>query len=166
MYKTSAGIEYDAFQAVDLVIPGISGGQTATQFFFPDLPYLRPQSADIVAIETYTINSLTNGTVTNTPLASIAISKTAGLTLYGGIKNPENGEQIKQGNQIIQALPILRLNNLQNGSTDPFTGNIFKLNQMQVDWTKCFVQLSAAPGNTSNICFSFGIYFNFAKQFN
>lgn len=166
MYTTADGLQYDAFQAVDVVIPGVSGGQTGTIFNFPDLPYLRPQSADIVAIEAYTINTLTNGTVTNTPLASIAIAKTAGLTLYGGIKNPENGVPVKQGNQIIQGIPVLRLNNIQNASTDPFNGNVFKLNEMQVDWTKCFIQLTAAPGNTTNICFSFGIYFNFAKQFN
>lgn len=160
------GIEYDAYQAIEVTIPGMSGGQTGTIFNFQDQPYLRPDSADIVAIETYTINTLTNGTVSGTPVASVAITKTASLTLYGGKNDTASGRPIKQGNQIIQAVPVLKLNNIQNASTDPFTREIFKLNEIVVDWTKSYVQLSAAPANTTNICLCFGIYFNWKKQFN
>ena len=157
---------YDAFQACEILIAGVAGGQTSQQFNFPDLPYMRPNSADIVAIELFTINSLTAGTVSNTPTAPIAIMRTASLTLYGGIKSPVNKLEIKQGNQIIQQMPALRLNTMQNASTDPFNRNIFLLNKMSVDWTKSFIQLSAAPANATNICFCFGVYFNFTKQFN
>jgi len=166
MTVNETALKYDAYQAVEIQIAGVSGGQTGTQFNFPDLPYLRPNSADIVAVELYTINTLTNSTVSNTATASIAIMKTAALTLYGGILNPENGEPVKQGNEIIQRVPALRLNNIQNASTDPFSRNIFLLNNMQVDWTKSFISLSAAPANTTNISFCFGVYFNFKKQFN
>lgn len=160
-------LRYDAYQAAEIKIPGVaSTGQTGTQWNFPDLPYLRPEGANIVAVELYTVNTLTNGTVSNTANASIAIAKTAALTLYGGIINPENGLPVKQGNEIIQRVPVLRLNNIQNASTDPFSRNIFLLNNMQVDWTKSFISLSAAPANTTDICFCFGIYFNYKKQFN
>jgi hypothetical protein len=145
-------------------VQGVSGGQTGTQFNFPDLPYLRPNSANIVAIEYYTVNTLTNGTVSNTASASIAIAKTASLTIYGGIKNPVTGLPVKSGNEIIQRVPVLRLNNIQNASTDPFSRNIFLLNDLQVDWTKCFISLSAAPANTTNICFCFGVYFNYSDK--
>lgn len=155
--------QYDAYQAIEVVIPGVAGGQTGTQFNFPDLPYLRAGSADIVALEYYSINTLTNGVVTNTPSASVAIARTAALTIYGGIKDAVTGLSVKSGNEIIQKIPVFRLNNVQNASTDPFNRNLFLLNSLQIDWNKCFISFSAAPANTTNITLCFGVYFNFAK---
>lgn len=163
MILSEVSLKYDAFQAVEIVLPA---GTTGQKFNFPDLPYLRPDSANIVALEAYTVNTLTNSPISNTPLATITVMKTAALTLYGGIENPENGQAIKQGNQIIQQVPVLRLNNIQNASNDPFSRNIFLLNNMVVDWTKSSIELSAAPGNANAASFVFGVYFNFKKQFN
>lgn len=163
MILSEVSLKYDAYQAVEIVLPA---GTTGQKFNFPDLPYLRPDSANIVALEAYTVNSLTNSPISNTALATITVMKTAALTLYGGIQNPENGQTIKQGNQIIQQVPVLRLNSMQNASTDPFNRNVFLLNSMVVDWTKSFIELSAAPGNVAAASFVFGVYFNFKKQFN
>ncbi len=163
MILSEISLKYDAFQAVEIVLPA---GTTAQTFNFQDQPYLRPDAADIVAIEAYTANSLTSSPISRNALATITVMKTASLTLYGGIKNPVNGEVIKQGNQIIQQVPVVRLNNIQNASTDPFSRNIFLLNNMQVDWTKSYIELTAAPGNVAAASFVFGVYFNFKKQFN
>jgi hypothetical protein len=81
--------------------------------------------------------------------------QTAFLTLYGGI------DGVKQGNEIIQRVPVLRLNVIQNSTPDPFVRSVFSLNSMQVDWTKCSVYFQTAPGNTTDIAVCFGVYFDF-----
>ncbi len=146
---------YDAFQAAEIIIPGVAGGNTSTTFSFPDLPYLRPANALIKGIEVYTINTITKSPLTGTTLASIANMQTGFLTLYGGLEN------VKQGNEIIQRVPLFKLNTIQNASTDPFSRSVFCLNSMQVDWTKCNVTFQTAPGNTTNIAVAFGVYFDF-----
>jgi hypothetical protein len=150
-------LQYDAFQAVEIIIQGVSGGQSGQTFSFPDLPYLRPSNARIKAITLYTINTITKSPLSGTPLATIANMQTGFLTLYGGV------EGVKQGNEIIQKVPLFELNTIQNASTDPFNRKVFKLNSMQVDWTKCNVNFQTAPGNTTNIAVVFGVYFDFIE---
>lgn len=163
MVLSDINLQYDAFQLVEIVLPANTTGQ---KFNFNDLPYLRPDAAGIVAIETYTPNSLTSSPVSGNALPTITVMKTASLTLYGGINDPVTGKPIKQGNQIIQQVPVLRLNSMQNASTDPFNRNLFLLSNLSVDWTKSYVELTAAPGNTNAASFVFGVYFNFRNQFN
>ena len=163
MVLSENSLNYDAAQSVEIVLPA---GTTGQKFSFPDLPYLRPDQAQIKAIQVLTPGTITNGPVSGAALATIAVMKTASLTLYGGIRNPQNGVSIKQGNQIIQAVPVLTMNNIQNSATDPFNRNIFLLRGMEVDWTKSFIELSAAPGNASAASFTFVVYFDWVKQFN
>lgn len=147
---------YDAYQAIEIRIPGVSGGgQTGQNWSFPDLPYLRPANARIKGIEVYTIGTITKSPLSGTPLATAANLQTAFLTLYGGI------DGVKQGNEIIQRVPLLRLNVIQNATPDPFVRSVFSLQSMQVDWTKCNVIFQTAPGNTSDIAVCFGVYFDF-----
>lgn len=155
MQRNSSPIFSDAYQAVEVVIPGVAGGQLGTQFNFPDLPYLRPNMAAIQAIEVYTLATQTNGPISGNPLPSLAVMQKSVITLYGGI------DGVKQGNQIIQQMPLLRLNNIQNATPDPFSTNMMRFNNLQVDWTKSFIQLASAPANTVSWSYFFGIYFNF-----
>ena len=147
----------DAYQVAEVQLPAGSGGtaQQGQTFNFPDLPYLRPLMAYIQAIEIYTLASVTNSPISGTPLASLAITQRSSVTFYGGVAG------VKQGNQIIQQMPLVRLNNLQNQTPDPFAQNVLILQDMQVDWTKSFVTVNPVPGNTTNMVFLFGIYFNF-----
>lgn len=154
----------DAYQCVEVRLPGVAAGQTQTQFNFPDLPYLRPRMAYIQAIEYYTLASVTNSPVSGTALPSLAISQKSSLTIYGSVVSVDRNGQptyVKQGNQIVQQLPLLRLNNLQNATPDPFANQIFKMRDLEVDWTKTFVQIATAPNNTTDMAFCFGVYFNF-----
>jgi hypothetical protein len=146
---------YDAYQAAEIIIPGVAGGQTQQTYSFPDLPYLRPANARIKGIEIYTINTITKSPLTGTALATAANLQTGFLTLYGGI------DGVKQGNEIIQRVPLYKLNTVQNASTDPFSRSVFILNSMQVDWTKCNIIFQTAPGNTTNVAVAFGVYFDF-----
>lgn len=162
--NTERFLKYDAFQCVEIKIKGVAGGQKAQVFNFPDLPYLRPDAARIVGIETYTRGTSANSPVSNTPLFSNL--NIINLTLYGGIENPENGISIKQGNQIIQQLPLLRLNSQASTNDAPYNNNIFLLNNMVVDWTKSQINFTEIPDNEIDLAVIFGVYFNFKKQFN
>ena len=148
---------YDAYQAAEIIIPGVAGGQTGNTFSFPDLPYLRPANAFIKGIEIYTINTITKSPLTGTALATAANLQTAFLTIYGGVPG------VKQGNEIIQRVPLYKLNTVQNATPDPFSRSVFSLNSMQVDWTKSNVTFQTAPGNTTAIAIAFGIYFDFIQ---
>lgn len=163
MVLSENSLNYDAAQSVEIVLPA---GTTSQKFNFPDLPYLRPDQARIKAIQVLTPGTITSGPVSGATLATVTVLKTASLTLYGGIRNPQNGVAIKQGNQIIQAVPVLIMNNIQNSATDPFNRNIFLLRGMEVDWTKSFIELTAAPGNVAAASITFVVYFDWVNQFN
>lgn len=160
-------LKYDAYQCIEVKIKGVAGGQTARVFNFPDLPYLRPDSARIVGIETYPAGASAFSPVSNVPV--YAALENINLTLYGGIENPENGVAIKQGNQIIQNVPLFRLNNMNwddSNKQGVYTDNIFLLNNMVIDWTKSQINFAVDPANTTDQAVIFGVYFNFKKQFN
>lgn len=146
----------DAFQAVEVRIPGVSGGQTQMQYQFPDLPYLRPGMAWIQAIEYYSVNATPNSFVSGTASTTAAIAARTSITIYGSIPG------VKQGNQIIQQMPIVRLNNIQDATPSPFSQNMMKFKDLEVDWTKTLLQIvGAVPGNTTDLAYCFGVYFNF-----
>lgn len=147
-------INSDAYQAVEIRIPA---NTTGTVFQFNDLPYLRPGLAEIVAVEAYTLASIATGPVSGIALAPLSVMQKSFLTIYGNIPG------VKQGNQIIQSMPLLRLNNMRNATPDPFSITIMKLNNIEVDWTKSFVSMSSGPGNVVDNVLAFGIYFNFKK---
>lgn len=151
-------IKSDAFQAVEVRLPGVSGGgQTQTQFNFPDLPYLRPKMAWIQAIEFYTVGSTPYSMVSGTATVTAAIAARTSLTVYGSVPN------VKQGNQIIQQIPIVRLNAMQAAAApEPFSQSIMLLNDLEIDWTKTYLQVvGGAPANTTDLAYCFGVYFNF-----
>lgn len=159
-------LKYDAYQLCEVQLPA---NTAARQFNFPDLPFLRPNSARVKAIEIYDFSVAKFGPISNNANASqdgadnVQISS---LVLYGGINNPQNNTPIKQGNEIIQRVPLYRLNTTGLANSVK-TQNIFLLNSMLVDWTKSYVSLSAAPLNGAvNECFIFGVYFDYVNQFN
>jgi hypothetical protein len=112
--------------------------------------------AYIQAIEYYTLASITNSPISGTALPTLAISQKTSITIYGSVPG------VKQGNQIIQQLPVLRLNNMQNATPDPFAQQIMKFKDLEVDWTKTMLNIATVPGNTVDMAFVFGVYFNFA----
>lgn len=158
MQSFNNNIIADAFQAIEVRLPGLGGGQSQTQWSFPDLPYLRPQMAFIQAIEWYALAAVTNSPVSGTANVSLAIAQKTSITIYGSIPN------VKQGNQIVQQMPIVRLNNIQDATPSPFAQQIMKFNDLQIDWTKTQLNIASAPNNTTDMAFCFGVYFNFANE--
>lgn len=157
MQSYNNNIIADAFQAIEVRLPGVAAtGQTQTQWSFPDLPYLRPLMAYIQALEFYSIGAVTNSPVSGTANVTVAIAQKTSLTIYGSIQG------VKQGNQIVQQMPVYRLNNIQDATPAPFAQQIMKFKDLQIDWTKTQLNIASAPANTTDMAFCFGVYFNFA----
>ena len=159
MYR-STDIIADAYQGIEVRLPAGAGGgaQTQTQWSFPDLPYLRPKMAYIQALEFFAVGAVTNSPVSGTANVTLAIAQKTSITIYGGI------EGVKQGNQIVQQMPLVRLNNIQDAVVSPFAQQIMKFNDLQIDWTKTMLNIASAPGNTTDMAFCFGVYFNFNSK--
>lgn len=138
-------VRINKFEFVEVQCLGIaSTGQTATKFSFPDLPKMRYTA--LQAIETYTTNTLSTTPLNNT-IPTLAVLKTAYLVLYADER------------QDIYRVPFLNMNRIQNASTDPFVRGLWEFSGQKVTWDKCYVELTAAPGNTTNTSFCFGVYY-------
>lgn len=161
MILSDVALKYDAFQSVEIQIPAST---TQTKFPFPNLPYLQAGSAKIKAIEIYTRDVITNSPISKVAVNTVAELQKISLTLYGG--KTDGNVVIKQGNQIVQEVPVMRLNQQQASGT-PYNQNVYLLDSLDIDWTKSFIEYAAAPANGSNAVVLFGVYFDWTdKQFN
>ncbi len=152
--------KYMAAQTAQILVAGVSGGQTGTEWNFPDLPYLDPGKAIIKGIEAFCVTAVTNAPLQGTALPTAAIFQKSYLTLYGSAWL--NGRPGKQGNQIFQNIPLTDMNPLQDSATTPFNRQGgFPTGDMEVDWQKSLVKIANAPANTTDFVFLFNIYFDF-----
>jgi hypothetical protein len=132
------------YELVELVIPGVAGGQTGTRWNFPDLPKLRYTSLQAVSV-------FTDGTLTTSPLGNTlmptSVLKTAYLTFYANER------------QDLYRIPLLEMNHIQNSANDPFSRQLFEFTGQKVTWEKTFIELGAAPANTANRSIVLGVYY-------
>lgn len=133
-------------ELIELVIPGVAGGQQGTIFKFPDLPKLRAASA--MGIEAYNENQ-----VARSPLGNAVIDTSnflnAYLTLY--YNEREDGYRIP-------LFSLLR----SNGTSGPGTNGLFyQLNGQLITWDKSYITFANGfpPGNTNNVSFLFQFYY-------
>lgn len=155
--------DYQGAQTIQIKIPGITGGQTNTEFPFPNVSYLDPGMAFIKGIESFTASALTYAPKgSNLPVVTDTIFKQSFVTLYGTAWF--NGYPGKQGNQIYEKIPLIRLNTVQDAVPNPFVRSVFRTGMMEVDWQKSSVTLGAAPANTTDLYFVFNAYFDFFKD--
>jgi hypothetical protein len=129
------------FEAVEINVPN---GSTLTRFYFPDLPQLR--MAKIEAIQVYVAGAISATPLTGSTPVTVADAKKSFLTLYQGDL------------QLIYNIPILGLNNIQEGTTTPFVFELPSMNDIDISWTKSFVSLPSALA-TTNVAYSFGVYY-------
>lgn len=132
------------YEFVEVVVPGVAGGQTGTRFSFPDLPKLRYTS--LQAVSFYTPGSMTT-TPQGNPLFNISILKSAFLTIYANER------------QDLYRIPVLEMNRMQNSANDPFIRGLFEFTNQKVTWDKSFVEFFTAPANTANTSLCFGVYY-------
>ena len=128
------------FESVEISVPN---GSTLTRFYFPDLPQLR--MAKIEAIQVYVAGAISATPLTGSTPVTLADAKKSFLTLYQGDL------------QLIYNIPILALNNLQEGTT-PFVFELPGMNDIDISWTKSFISLPSALA-TTNVAYSFGVYY-------
>jgi len=136
-------IRIERFEAVEINVPS---GSTLTRFYFPDLPNLR--NAKISAIQVYTAGTITATPLTGSTPVTTADLKKSFLTLYQGDL------------QLVYNVPLISLNNMVNSAADPYTFELPAVNGITVSWVKSFVNLPTALG-TTNVAYSFGVYYNF-----
>ncbi len=133
------------YESIEIIIPD---GATNTRFYFPDLPNLRNALIDkFVLYGSIAINPsvLTGGTPA--PLYNILQSS---LTLY-------NGDQ-----QFIYNNPLSSLINIVDpfGGDTPYYNIPLEFNGQIISWTKSYIT-SPYPQNTTNVIFSFGVFYHF-----
>lgn len=133
---------------VELIVNGVTGGNNATTFNFPDQPYLNDKP--VQWIEIFSVNDISVAP-SNTPLVASTVIKTATLTLY--MNNPDQPES--QG-QWITNVPLWQLHQIQN-ATDPFCRHVFEMRGQKIVWTKSFITVGAAIANTTNVSFFFNV---------
>ena len=134
------------YELVEVLVPGISGGNTTTQVQFPDLPKLRYVST--LALETFGVDTMAVSP-NNVAVATAAILQKSYITLYA------------KDRQDIYRIPLISLCRTQatTGATTPFVRQLFELNGVQITWDKSFITLASAPANTVNFSYIFGVYY-------
>jgi hypothetical protein len=138
-------------QLVEIVVPGIAGGNNTNRIQFTDQPYLRFKS--ILSLETYTVSDLTTSPQGNAVVTAAQL-QAAYITLY--TSNPDSpGDQ----GEWIQLLPMWNLHTLQNAANEPFERNPFLLAGQQILWEKCYINLGAPLANTANVSFLLNVGF-------
>jgi hypothetical protein len=134
------------YELVELLVPGVAGGQTQTQWSFPDLPKLRYTS--LMAMETFGVDQMTVSP-NNVAVSTAVILQKSYLVLYANER------------QDLYRIPLISLVRTQatTGASTPFVRALYEFNGQKVTWDKSFVQIASAPGNTSNYSYIFGVYY-------
>lgn len=133
-------------QLVELIINGVSGGNTGTKFYFPDVPYLRGVFTE--GIESFT-NADQSVSTTGNNVATGAQAAKAFITLVDD-----------SANEVCQNIPFADLHRIQNSSTDPFVRVPYSLCDKKLDFSKCYITLGSALSNTANVSFIFNVYYH------
>ena len=134
------------YELVELLVPGVAGGQTQTQFSFPDLPKLRYTA--LMALETFAVDTLTVSP-NNVALPSAAIMQKSYLVLYSNER------------QDLFRIPLISLIRTQatTGASAPFVRSLPEFSGQKITYDKSYVTIASAPANTTNISFVFGVYY-------
>jgi hypothetical protein len=133
-------IKVKRFQAVEISVPS---GSTLTKFSFPDQPQLR--NAKIQGIQVYTPTVITATPLSGSTPVTLADLKKTTLTLYQGDL------------QVILNLPLLNFNAISD-LTSPFIFQLPEINDIDISWTKSYVNLPTALA-TTGVAYSFGVFY-------
>ena len=134
------------YELVEVLVPGVGGGQTQTQWSFPDLPKLRYTS--LLGMESWAIDTLEKSP-NNVDTPTAAIMEKSYLVLYSNER------------QDLYRIPLISLIRQQatTGASAPFVRALFEFQGQKITWDKSFIQIANAPANTTNFSFCFGVYY-------
>jgi len=135
----------DKFEFVELIVPGVAGGQTGTRFSFPDLPKLRYVTTQ--AIQCY----ISTGVVNTSPSGYQNLADTT--TFESAFLSLNVNER-----QDIWRVPLRALNNIDSNGVTQY--GMWELKGSQIVWDKSYVEFGIAPGNTATQGIFFGVYYS------
>lgn len=152
-------------QLIEVINPGIAGGNTATKIQFPDFPYLRFKK--ILGIEILTGSDISVTPTGKTPISG-AQMKTAFMTFY-----LDDAQSAKNTGEWLQLIPVTLMHRVQNNVipptalpaapgvqySEPFVRQMYELNKQVIYWEKCYLNLGTAMLNTTDVSFPFVVYF-------
>ena len=139
-------------QLIELINQGVAGsGNGATKIQFADQPYLR--NKQITGIEILNNDDMSATPSNRTPITNAQMQKSY-LTLY--LNDPMNPKSVGEW---IQNVPFTLLHRIQNASNDPFIRDMFNLADQVIYWEKCYITLSTAFNNTTDVSFLLNVYF-------
>jgi hypothetical protein len=139
------------YEFIECVIPASS---TATRFYFNDQPQLRFVSLN--QLEVYNINTVTtsilsnNGNITNTVMA------TGFLVLYYDDRESVNRIPLNLLNPVSSNVAPTTL----GAQSAPSVFGVKTFNGQQVQWSKSYIQFTAAPATASNTSVLVGVYYS------
>jgi len=138
-------------QLIELISPGVTGGNQATKIQFQDQPYLRGKI--IQSIEIINSSDMSASPTNNTPITNAQMQQSY-LTLY--LNDPSNPKNVGEW---IQNVPFTIMHRIQNASANPFVRQLFELEGMVIYWEKCYITLAQPFSNTANVSFLFNVTF-------
>lgn len=144
-------------QLIEVILPGVTGGNTSQKLQFPDFPYLR--NRQIFGIETVNADDCPTSPTGKTVCSSAMLSKTY-LTLY-----LDDMQNVKNVGEWIQNVPLTLLHRTQTAATSglfaPFVRQMYELNGQVIYWEKCYLSLGVAytPTTSNDVSFMFNVYF-------
>lgn len=151
--------EAKRFQLVELVVgTAVTGAQSKVNF--QNQPQLQSISGTrqvfVEAIETYTNEDLATSPLTNgSAVATPAQLQNAVITL--SVDTNLNFDSIPLAS-------LHRINRSNAGTSAPHVRDLFMVNQIwQIDWTKSFVTMPAAPAGQP-YSYLFGVYYRYSTD--
>lgn len=136
-------------QLIELVVPGVAGGNTNSIFQFPDQPFLRQKF--IISVRVFNIIDVPLSPLNNA-LVSVANMASAYLTLYGN--DPENNGANPTFGNWMQSIPLVSLHSQANGlANGGFVYNPVQFKPRPIQWEKSSISVPVALNNTTNLSF-------------
>jgi len=142
-------IKYEFIECV------IAASSTATRFYFNDQPQLRFVS--LQQLEVYNINTVTSSILSNNGNISNTVMATGFLVLYYDDRESVNRIPLNLLNPVASNVAPTTLNT----NSAPSVFGVKTFNGQQVQWSKSYVQFTAAPavaGSNTSVCV--GVYYS------
>lgn len=130
-------------KAAELVEVQVPTGNTKQVIYFPDLPNLRGKQ--IEGIEAFSALELSTS-LSGTPVQVDTDLHDAVVTLY-----------FKGGEYIVT--PLQALHRVINKTASTYYGDVPSLAGQVIDWTKCYVTMTANVANFAAKSFMFNVYY-------
>jgi hypothetical protein len=137
------------YELVSLIIPA---GNTALKIAFPDIPQLRSdvtQDVIVRSLETFTAEAVPADPFQNPLMTNAQLGKCF-LTLY--IQQEES----------FKSLPAIKLMNIYNAASAAayfYTDELVQTQNLLVDWTKSYLNLSSSLANGAIVIFALGVMY-------